>query len=119
MDIIRHCAEQPNIRARALLRSRALNEYQLNHFLILARALLIRTYIMQRQEQGASIAGEQDLNTLLHRMNIPTLAARVNLDCAFTTLVIRELVPEVIAQLHHALGSEHSMLNFLDSPNAA
>lgn len=118
MDIIRHCAEQPNIRALALLRSRALNEYQLNHFLILACAQLTRTYIMQRQH-GASIAGEPQLNALLHRMNIPTLAARVNLDSAFTTQVIRELAPDVIEQLHHALGSEYSMLNLLDSPNAA
>jgi hypothetical protein len=118
MDLIRHCAEQPNIRARALLRSRALNEHQLNHFLILACAQLIRTYIMQKQEHGASVAGEPQLKALLRRMNIPTLAARVNLESAFTTQVIRELAPEVIAQLHRAFGSEHSMLNLLDSPNA-
>ncbi len=51
-------------------------------------------------------------------MNIPTLAARVNLDSTFTTQVVRELAPDVITQLHRTLGSEYSMRNLLDSPNA-
>jgi hypothetical protein len=121
MDIIRHCAEQPNNHVRALLRSRALNDSQIDHFLVLACSRLIRTYIAHRhmRAQGDLTPGEQETDTLLHGMNITTLAARVNLETAFTTRVIRELAPDVIAQLHRALGSEHSLLNLFDRTNAA
>jgi hypothetical protein len=119
VDIIRHCAEQPNTRVRALLRSRALNESQINHFLILACARMIRTYITHRHERGGALPGEPGINILLHRMNIPTLARRVNLDAALTTRAMRELVPDVITQLHLALGNDHSLLNLFDRHDAA
>ncbi len=119
MDIIRHCADQQHIRARALLRTRALNERQLDHFLILACARLTRTYILYLHEQGASIPEEQAIDILLHRTGIPTLAARVNLDTAFTTLVVRELAPGVIAHLHRELGNDSTLRNLFDIHNAA
>jgi hypothetical protein len=119
VNIIRQCADQPSLRTRALLRSRALNERQINHFLVLACARLIRTYIMYRHEPGAHLPGEPDINTLLHGMNIPSLAARVNLDTAFTTRVIREMAPGMITQLHRALDNDHSLLNLFEHHDAA
>lgn len=119
MDIIRHCAEQPNIHARALLRSRALDERQIDLFLILACAQLTRSYILYRHEQSAATPDELDIDTLLRRISIPTLAARTGLDTAFTSRVVRELAPVLIAQLHHALGSDHSLMHLFDQHNAA
>lgn len=119
MDIIKQCAAQPNIRARALLRSRALSERQIDHFLILACARLIRTYIMHRHEQGTTLFQIPDIDRLPLGINIPTLAARVNLDAAFTARVISVLAPDVIARLHGTLGDDHSLLTLFDNHNAA
>lgn len=119
MDIIRHCAELPHLRVRALLHSHALNEFQIDHFLVLACSRLIRTYVANRQVQIAAIPRESELDTLLQRMNITTLAARVNLDSEFTTQVIREIAPAVIAQLHRALDDGHSLLDLIDRTHAA
>lgn len=119
MDIIRQCAEQPNIRARTLLRSRGLSERQIDYFLILACARLIRTYITYRHDFGTAIPDEPGYDTLLCRMHLVTLAERVDLDDCFTTEVVRALAPGVIAKLHRALGGKHSLLNLFDDHDAA
>lgn len=119
MDIIKTCADQPNIRARTLLRSRGLNEFSLNHFLILASARLIRTYITLRSAQENSDADAPDMDAVLREMNIPSLAERIHLDLAFTTLVVREMAPAVIQQLRSSLEHDHSLLSLFDNHDAA
>lgn len=115
MDILKQITAVPNIHAYLLLQSRGLSAVRIRHALLLASASILRAYAVSNQQQEET-QGPQKLDTLQFKVDIRSLAARLDLSPSFTMTLVESLVPDVVARLQRRLRGDSTLLHQLNEP---